>query len=110
MPVDILVPVTVTDMSGGSGVVNWSSISVVRLVDIDVELFNKRPHQLHTADCTRVVDRLPTTTVQSEAVWKFDVAAAFNQSAGYIEVFEGDGDIQRRGAVMQHSVYQCTYV
>ena len=33
-----------TNMSCGSGMVNWSGISIIRLVDIDVELFNKRPN------------------------------------------------------------------
>jgi len=54
--------------------------------------------------------RLPTTAIQSEAVWKFDIAAALHQSAGDVEVSEGDGYIQRRGTVVEHSVYQSMYV
>jgi len=92
------------------GVVNRSGISVVRLVNVNVELFNKRPHQLNAAASARVVDRLATAAVQSEAIWKFDVAATFHQSAGDVEVSEGDGDVQRRGTVVQYAVYQSTYV
>ena len=99
-----------TDVSGGSGVVDRRGISVIRLIDVDVELVDERLDELQTASRAGVVDRFASAAVQAEAVRQLDAAAAVDERPRDVEVSERDGDVERRRAVVEHTVHQRAHV